>query len=172
MIYLKQTENLFISLDTEYQASKERGVLAAVTPTAFVSFLIIRLTCEFEQCIHEIVKNKWKNETKSIHLHDFIKEKIKLRSSKRTLLKKNLNECLLHIDNINTLFENERSKNYYDKLFGTERDESGENNIRNQIAHLLDFNFSLLPQWEEMHDYIEICDRVLQTIKSNLKIKD
>lgn len=169
MMYLKQTENLFISLDREYQASKESGVLTMVTPTAFVSFLIIRLTCEFEQCIHEIVKNKWKNETKSEHLHDFIKEKVKLRSSKRTLLKKNLKEYLLRIDDINSLFENDRSKNYYDKLFGTERDENGENNIRNQIAHLLEFDFSLLPRWEEMYDYIEICDNVLNKIETNIK---
>lgn len=172
MIYLKQTENLFISLDREYQALKENGVLATVTPTAFVSFLIIRLTCEFEACLHKMVKDKWKQETKSTHIHQLIQEKIKLRSSKSKQLRKNLNQFLLDIDNPNVLFPDGKSRIYYEKIFGKEGDETGENNIRNQIAHQLDFVFSFLPQWDEIHDYIQVADNVLQYVESNLKFID
>ena len=95
-----------------------------------------------------------------------------MRSSKRTQLKENLKECLLNIDNLDTLFKDDKSKSYYDKIFGTTKNQTGESNIRNQIAHILDLDFSLLPQWEEMHDYIEICDNVLKNIESNLKFID
>lgn len=169
--YLKHTEKLFNSLNSEYNSLKDAGVLAITTPTAFVSFLIIRLSCEFEYCVHEIVINKWKKETKSTHLHNLIQNKIKIRSSKREQLRDNLKEYLLDIGNIDLLFNSDREKNYYDKIFGKKRDETGENNIRDQLAHMIGFQFSILPQWEEMLDYIEVCDNALKSIENNLNFK-
>ncbi len=171
IVYLKQTEKLFLSLNEEYKNSKAAGVLTVVTPTAFVSFLIIRLSCEFEYYVHDIVIKKWKSETTSTKLHNFLQNKIKIRSSKREQLRNNLKEYFVDIDNIDILFTDDKGKNYYDKIFGKKKDETGENNIRDQIAHLLSLQFSLLPQWDEMYDYIQICDNALQNIEANLDFK-
>ncbi|MFI3242107.1 MAG: hypothetical protein R3Y43_06025 [Alphaproteobacteria bacterium] len=166
--FLKETESFFKALDAEYQTARNQGGLISFTPTAFISFLIIRLSCEYEASLHKIVLKKLQKETKSKHLHSYFEKNIKLRSSKRNNIKDNLKNINLCINNMNAIFENEKEQIFYDKIFGTKKDEEGANNIRNQIAHSLDFDFTQLPQWSELFEYIEICDNVLQRIEAEM----
>ena len=168
--FLTETESLYNSLNSEYREAKEKGILLTRTPSAFVSFIIIRLTCEFEACIHKIVKDKLKAETTSKRLHNFIDNQVRLRSSKSTEINNNLKSFNMSIDT-QILFPNnqEREKFYYNKIFGTNQNKIGPENLRNQIAHLQGFDFTNLPNFEEILKYIETCDSVLERIEKNIK---
>lgn len=170
--FLVRSKNLFDSLNNEYIQIKDNGVLASMTPTAFTSFIIIRMTCEFEYELKKIVLTKLKSESKSSKIHLFIDQKTLLKSSKMTLLKKNLKEHILTIDDMGSLFDSTKSvkdRLFFDRIFGAKKDEEGEKNIRNQLAHWPDFDYINLPLWDEVEEYIEVCDNVLKNIELNLK---
>lgn len=171
---LDYTRTIYNNLDAEFKAAQARGVLISSIQNAITSFIILRLACEYEENIRGIMRDAWFSqiigENKKLeYLIDGILLK-KTKASKYDKIKGNFSEFGLVIPNIQEILTEEREQNYYKRIFGP-NDSHIDSNIRDQLAHNTDFDFSKLPAWNEIPEYINICESVLNVLQDNCGFK-
>lgn len=172
---LDYTRTIYKNLDTEFKNAQASGVLISSIQNAMTSFVILRLACEYEENIRGIMHEAWISqiigENKKLeYLIDNVVLK-KTKSSKYNAIKQNFSDVGLIIPNIQELLTEERKQNHYKRIFGS-NDSNIENNIRDQIAHNTDFDFSKLPSWNEIPEYITVCETVLSALQENIIFKE
>ena len=175
---LNYTRTIYNNLDAEFKAARASGVLISSIQNAMTSFVVLRLACEYEEIIKGMMRDAWfaqitDNNRKLKYLIENVLLK-KTRASKYNALKDNFSDVGLIVPNVSELLSEEREQNYYRRIFGPNGSDANndENNIRDQLAHNKDFDFSKLPSWSEIPEYIEICESVLNALQDAISYKE